>query len=191
MTIKKTLVVAIDPSNNDHLAALQALQDLESNLRESGVVISSSFDGETSTAEPVKTETKKTVAPKKETAPVVKEEPKVETAPVVKEEPKVETAEPEQPEAAEPEQPEVAEPDLAPAPEQPEQTESTVTLEQIRALISEITSDDAKRVLAKKALNELSDENGQPCKNAGMLQKKDYDAIFATFTKIKNGTYEG
>ena len=37
----------------------------------------------------------------------------------------------------------------------------------------------------------MSDENGQPCKNAGMLQKKDYDAIFATFTKIKNGTYEG
>ena len=180
MQIRKTLKVVIDPSNNDHLAALQALQDLESSLRESGVLTASTFDGETSTTEPVKTETKKTVAPKKETTPVVREEPKA-----------AETEQPEaaEPEAAETEQPEAAEPEAA--PKQPEQTESTVTLEQIRALISEITSDDAKRVLAKKALNEMSDENGQPCKNAGMLQKKDYDEIFATFTKIKNGTYEG
>lgn len=188
MQIRKTLTVAIDPANNEQLSALQELQELEVRLRDAGVVLSSEFDGE---AETVKTEAKKEAPVKKET--VKTERPITEKLKdAIKESEKPEEPVKEEPVKEEPEAEAEAEETKAEETKAEEcEAKVVVTLEQIRALISEITSDDAKRVLAKKALNEMSDENGQPCKNAGMLQKKDYDAIFATFTKIKNGTYEG
>ena len=183
MKIRKTLVIEIDPSINEHLEALKELQELEQQLDGAGVVVSSTFNGEE-----------------------VKEAPKAERKPTAAVKSKTETVEPQQVE------PEVEDPQQAEEPqrvEEPQQVEedapmhiqdrttneikevkkSDVTLEQIRTVISELN--DAQRVLAKKALNQRVDANGNPCKNATVLQEKDYEGIFADLNKIKNGTYEG
>ena len=174
MKIRKTLVIEIDPSINEHLEALKVLQDLESQLNESGVVISSTFNGEE-----------------------VKEAPKTARVPSPKLQPKTEEVKPievkeEEPEAEEPQRAEEDAPihiQDRTTNEIKEAKKSDVTLEQIRTVISDLN--DAQRILAKKVLNQRVDANGNPCKNATVLQEKDYEGIFADLNGIKNGTYEG
>ena len=174
MKIKKTLVIEIDPSINEHLEALKALQELEQQLDGAGVVVSSTFNGE---------ETKE--APKVEKKPTAKPQPKTEEVkPIEVKEGEPEVEEPQQVEEEAP----IHIQDRT-TNEIKEATESRVTIEQIRTVISELN--DAQRVLAKKALNQRVDANGNPCKNATVLQEKDYEGIFADLNKIKNGTYEG
>ena len=174
MKIRKTLVIEIDPSINEHLEALKALQELEKQLDYANVVISSTFNGEE-----------------------VKEAPKTARVPSQKLQPKTEEVKPIEVKEAEPEaeEPQQAEDDASihiqdrTTNEIKEAPKSGVTLEQIRTVISELN--DAQRVLAKKALNQRVDANGNPCKNATVLQEKDYEGIFADLSKVKNGTYEG
>lgn len=179
MKVIKKIEVVIDLTDNNHLELLAEMQGLESKMRTEGVSISSQFltDGQ----EPIQEVKKPTAPPAKKAAPptptVKAEEVKETPAPEAESVPETKTEE-------------------APLPITEEDTLDTTqtttpkkSIDDIKALIAKVASDydkPEKKAEAIKLLNSHKDVNGEPVKTSLKLQTKDYDAFYASLSKIWN-----
>lgn len=180
MKVTKKIEVVIDLTDNNHLELLAEMQGLESKMRTEGVDINSTFltDGQ----EPTTQEAKKPTPPpaKKATPPtptVKAEEIKEAPAPEAENVPETKTEE-------------------VPLPITEEDTLDTTqttapkkSIDDIKALIAKVASDydrPEKKADAIKLLNSHKDVNGEPVKTSLKLQPKDYDAFYASLSKIWN-----
>lgn len=180
MKVTKKIEVVIDLTDNNHLELLAEMQGLESKMRTEGVDISSTFltDGQ----EPTTQEAKKPIpAPAKRATP---------PTPTVKAEEVKETPAPEAESVPE------TKTEAAPLPITEEDTLDTTqttapkkSIDDIKALIAKVASDydkPEKKADAIKLLNSHKDVNGEPVKTSLKLQPKDYDAFYASLSKIWN-----